>query len=564
MPARLLRKRPNILLILVDEERYPPVYEGAAIKAWSQRQLQAHRFLRSHGLDFKSHYVSSTACCPSRATLFTGQYPSLHGVSQTSGAAKRPADSDMFWLDPNTVPTMGDYFRAAGYRTYYKGKWHFSNPDIHVPGTHLSIPTYQMGTGIPDPRLEQLYRNAERLEGYGFSEWIGPEPVGAAPHNSGSSAARGINGRDVIYGSEVVQLIQRLEHEQSQHTRDAQPWLIVASFVNPHDITLYGDVTETLPIFRFHVDESVPDVEPPPTQRETLRTKPRCQASYRDVYPQAFQPISDNAFYRRLYYQLQKNADQQIVRILQALFASSFYRDTIIVFTSDHGDLLGAHGNLHQKWYCAYEEMIHVPLIIHNPVLFPETRTTSELTCHVDLLPSLLGLIGADPAELRAELEQTHSEARHLVGRDLSPLILGTGTPERSGEPLYFMTDDDVTKGQHQVSLLGQAYHSVIPPNRVETVIAALRLDQQKTIWKYSRYYTCDGDDGSLAPPDEFELYNLTDDPLEVFNLASPVYSSPKTEPVRQRMAALLEEQRRLKRLTPEHESRFLDLLGDE
>lgn len=554
MPTRLLRKRPNILMILVDEERYPPAYEGPAIKAWSKKQLQAHHFLRSHGMEFTNHYVSSTACCPSRASLFTGQYPSLHGVSQTSGAAKRPPDSDMFWLDPDTVPTLGDYFREAGYRTFYKGKWHVSNANIPIPGTHLSLPSYQRGTGIPDPQLEQLYLQADRLSGYGFSGWIGPEPAGGAPHNSGSSAAIGINGRDVIYGTDTVQLIRQLDHEHRRmsHSQEYQPWLIVASFVNPHDITLYGDLTQEMPFFRFHVEDTVPEVEPPPTQRETLRTKPRCQSSYRDVYPLAFQPITNNAYYRRLYYQLQKNADQEMMRILQTLAESSLYRETIVIFTSDHGDLLGAHGNLHQKFYCAYEEVLHVPMIIHNPLLYPAPQSTSHLTCHVDLLPTLLGLIGADMDAIQTELKQTHSEVREPVGRDLSPLILGTGTPKRLDEPLYFMTEDDVTRGQHQVSLLGQPYQSVVAPNRIETVIAHVRFNEQKTIWKYSRYFDYEhivGDDD--VAPDEYELYNITDDPLEVFNLASPVYATPRTEPVREWMAALLVEQRKQKRLTP-------------
>jgi arylsulfatase A-like enzyme len=71
---------------------------------------------------FTRHYAGSTACSPSRATLFTGQYPSLHGVTQTQGIAKKSQDPDMFWLQPNTVPTMGDYFKQAGYQTFYKGK----------------------------------------------------------------------------------------------------------------------------------------------------------------------------------------------------------------------------------------------------------------------------------------------------------------------------------------------------------------------------------------------------------------------------------------------------------
>ncbi|MCI0732682.1 MAG: sulfatase-like hydrolase/transferase, partial [Methylococcaceae bacterium] len=73
---------------------------------------------------------ASVACCPGRASIYTGQYPSLHGVTQTTGAAKDAFDPDVFWLDTNSVPTFGDYFRTAGYRTFWRGKWHASDADM--------------------------------------------------------------------------------------------------------------------------------------------------------------------------------------------------------------------------------------------------------------------------------------------------------------------------------------------------------------------------------------------------------------------------------------------------
>ncbi len=72
----------------------------------------------------------ASACAPSRASLLTGQYPSLHGVTQTDGLAKAADGPDMFWLAPDTVPTLGDWFRAGGYRTYFKGKWHASHAHL--------------------------------------------------------------------------------------------------------------------------------------------------------------------------------------------------------------------------------------------------------------------------------------------------------------------------------------------------------------------------------------------------------------------------------------------------
>src|SRR5690242_4458717 len=108
---------PNFLLIMTDEERYPPPYESDAIARFRRDRLPTRARLRDGGLELHRHYTGSTACAPSRATLFTGQYPSLHGVSQTDGTAKRTTDPAMSWLDPSSVPTLGDWFRAGGYET---------------------------------------------------------------------------------------------------------------------------------------------------------------------------------------------------------------------------------------------------------------------------------------------------------------------------------------------------------------------------------------------------------------------------------------------------------------
>src|SRR5690349_23177074 len=108
--------QPNILLIMTDEERYPPPYEGEELARFRREQLPTRERLRTGGLELHRHYAGSTACTPSRATLFTGQYPSLHGVSQTDGLAQHADDPAMRWLDPDAVPTMGDWFRAGGYQ----------------------------------------------------------------------------------------------------------------------------------------------------------------------------------------------------------------------------------------------------------------------------------------------------------------------------------------------------------------------------------------------------------------------------------------------------------------
>lgn len=583
---RRFRNKPNFLLIMVDEERYPPVYESPEIQEWRKKNLLAQEFLRDNGMEFHRHYAGSTACCPSRATLFTGQYPSLHGVTQTSGPGKGPFGDGIFWLDPNSVPTMGDYFRADGYRTFYKGKWHVSHEDILIPGTYNSFPSYNTVTGVPVPEKVSTYLNANRLDDFGFNGWVGPEPHGANPRDSGSSAAVGLDGRDQVYAFETVHLIKNLDTEKRESPgTEPKPWVIVSSYVNPHDITLFGAFTRMNPSFKFEVNPTVPDIPPPPTLSESLITKPRCQRSYRDVYPLFIQPTRNSNFYRRLYYQLQKNADQQMLKVLQALRDSSFYDNTIVIFTSDHGDMLGAHGGMHQKWYSAYEEIIHVPFIIHNPQLFSGRESVNMLTSHVDLLPTMLGLAGIDTEKVQDLASIGHTEVHPFVGRDLSPLILGEGKPDRAAEPLYFMTDDDPTDNSIQVGALGIPYEPVVQPKHIETVIAQLSTNGREKIWKYSVYFDNpqfwsdpgvkdevlhnrstrleDGATAGIDPsicyttvktepvPNEFELYNLTDDPLEVTNLAYPENATEESRTIQKRLAVLLEEQCRKKRLVP-------------
>jgi choline-sulfatase len=173
---------PNILLIMTDEERYPPPYEDDATAKFRREQLGARESIRDGALEFHRHYAGSTACTPSRATLFTGQYPSLHGVSQTDGTSKKNDDPAMMWLDPDSVPTLGDWFRAGSYQTHYRGKWHVSFADLPVPGSHEGLmASDDDGKSIAD--AVEAYRKADRLDPFGFSGWIGREPTGRTGPN---------------------------------------------------------------------------------------------------------------------------------------------------------------------------------------------------------------------------------------------------------------------------------------------------------------------------------------------------------------------------------------------
>jgi choline-sulfatase len=595
-----LRQRPNFLLIMADEYRFPVSYESAELKAFRARYLTAEQSLRRNGLEFTNHYIMSAACVPSRASIFTGQYPSLHGVSQTTGAAKASFENDTFWLDPNTVPTMGDYFRAGGYDTYYKGKWHISEADMLIPGTHDSLLSFD-DRGIPIPRVEEEYLAANRLNAFGFSGWIGPEPHGSNPLNSASSAAGAI-GRDVKFARQAVDLLRQLGQRGSR----GRPWLVVSSFLNPHDITVWGATTLNSSSWNLRgqlVNSKVPrrlfdPAQYAATSHEELGSKPQCQPSFVETYPKMFQPLRNTLDYRRFYYQLQQNVNNEIQKVLDALSADPVMAaNTIVIFTSDHGSLLGAHGGMFQKWHQAYEEASHVPFIVHSPALFSGRQTLDAVTSHADLLPTMLGLAGLSSAQLGRELARTHNEVHRLVGRDLSGVILGETDPVRLTQPVYFMTDDEPSRGADQTTLAGFMYESVIQPNHIETVVAMLPTGRNGGLekWKYSRYSDnpqfwsdpqglsltdshlpptppdlgTDRDvvtfiDGNVnqagtneaittvktAPvPDQAEAYNLARDPLELDNLANS--TNPAIRARLRQLEAMLHAQCHAKRLKP-------------
>jgi arylsulfatase A-like enzyme len=494
---------PNVLLIMTDEERYAPPYEDAAMADFRRTQLTARERLRSGGVELHRHYAGSTACTPSRATLFTGQYPSFHGVSQTSGLAKTASDPAMGWLDPDEVPTLGDWFRAGGYRTHYRGKWHVSHADLLVPGSHEGL------------------------------------------------MASDVDG--TVLADAVVELFDELVA-----ARDEGPWLAVASFVNPHDIAFAGGLYELI-IGTSPADDTVPDVPEAPSQADGFDRRPACHEQFVDIWPRTVAPQPADQAYRQLYYHLHRLVDAAIGRILDALERSGLADDTIVVFTSDHGDLLGAHGGMQQKWYNAYDEAIRVPMLVKGPGVVADPAGLHLPTSHVDLVPTLMGLAGIDVERAASGVAEHHSMTAPLPGRDLSDVLAGRLSTSDATTPIYFMTDDDVTRGRDQENVLtGEHFDAVSPPSRVESVIAELATGDggAPELWKLNRYFERmdDWDAEHGLPTDPFagpaaepfwELHNLTVDPEERTNVA------PDGPAALGELQSLLDQQREAKRLVP-------------
>ena len=565
MPATDTPARPNILLLMMDQLRVPRLAYGPdagevedikKILAFEPDIGESNTFakyfegflaLRKNAVVLRNHMIATSACSPSRTSIMTGQYGTRTGVTQTDGLFKTA--EDMTWLDPDGIPTIGDWFRQAGYQTHYFGKWHVSDP---TEGT---------------------------LEPWGFADYelSKPEPHGSDPRNLGTN-------RDIGFTDLVTTFLRRKAVGLGDDP--TQPWFAVGSLVNPHDIDAYPtlwsqavDVTDhRLPEPRAIPKPGARSTPPsnatlrvplnpgdfpqesaalPPHVDEDLSTKPDCQLDYaykmglalkakpdkqalRDlsplpyqVQPRATEWLTD---YIQFYTYLQYLVDLQFRRIMGALEESGLMENTIVIFLSDHGEMASAHGGMTNKWHQAYEETINVPCIVSSPLVNPDTdnmRSVEALTSHIDIAPTLLGLAGFTSADIQvfqAGLAQKGQTPLDFVGSDLSPLIRGDadaveypGGGKREG--VLFITDDTITAPANAAGAETENYRYFL--GKVNELVQDGTLRHEGSVtepchvravrtkaWKFVRYW-----DPSGRQPDQFELYTQTHDPTEIHNL---------------------------------------------
>jgi arylsulfatase A-like enzyme len=213
--------------------------------------------------------------------------------------------------------------------------------------------------------------------------------------------------------------------------------------------------------------------------------------------------------YLNFYGNLMQASDEYLVAVLNKLEESGLMDDTLIVRTSDHGEMGLAHGGMRQKNFNFYEETTRVPLVYSNPRLYPKPHTTDALVSHVDMLPTLANLVRA-PKSARANWQ----------GVDYSEQVLRP-VRERESQKYVVFTYDDYQSGQ-----ANGPYPK--PPNHIVSI--------REGRWKLAKYHDVNPIVEKRKPP-QWEMYDLERDPLEKRNIAYPG----------QRRTAL--EKRELKRL---------------
>ena len=240
--------------------------------------------------------------------------------------------------------------------------------------------------------------------------------------------------------------------------------------------------------------------------------------------------------------------DAAIMRILDELHARGLADDTIIVFTSDHGDLLGAHGGLLQKWHNAFDEAIRVPLLVSGPGIDPRRTGIDIATSHVDLVPD-----PARPGRGRRgsggrAVARHHVETQPFAGRDLSPLLTGRVDEDALDAPVYFMTEDQISRGLRTKNrFTGEPFEPVAAAGQGR--VGHRASHRRASLWKLNHYYdTLEQPGQTEATESAWELHNLSADPEERTNLAG----DSETATVRAQLTTVLEQTRATARRTPQ------------
>ncbi|MFF8375710.1 sulfatase-like hydrolase/transferase [Streptomyces sp. NPDC015661] len=381
-----MARRPNILLIVTDEER-------AVLPRAHGYALPARERIAERGVTFDRYYTASAQCSSARSVIYTGQHLPLTEIYDNDNIPYiRP-------LDPG-LGTLGTMLRSAGYYCTYQGKWHLSNAYV-------------------SPQNPAPTTNA--LERYGFSEFNDWGDIDGG-------AWAGLKLDPVIAGQAVHWLRDRAPVVAAE-----QPWFMAVNFVNPHDIMSfdYGGRSQVqLPpplahAVRMKAAADIPvyrrrwDFDLPASLHDDLSGAAPAVTEYQRMIDTVFGPVaSDEHWYDGLNFYLNalRDVDRSIEHVLDALDASGQADNTVVVFTADHGEMAGSHG-LRQKGSLVYDENLHVPLVIAHPDVTAGVRTDA-LASAVDLAPTLLAFAGLDQAE---------TATRHpaLKGRSLIPALHG-------------------------------------------------------------------------------------------------------------------------------------------
>jgi arylsulfatase len=527
-----MTKQPNILMIMTDQEyARQPLPAGFV--------LPNRNRIHARGVTFNNHHATTTVCTPSRSVIYTGRHTPITRMFDNTNFAW----IDDMKADPKTLPTIGHMLRDLGYHTVYKGKWHLS--ELPAKGTR------------------------EAMEPYGFSEYQDWGDVQGGPMDGAL--------KDPKIADEAVDWLAKRAPEVAA----SKPWFMAVNFVNPHDVMYFDtDAEEMVQVKGMFPIFGAPDTPLyhqkwqttlPASFIDNLEGQPPAVRNYKrlcDVYYGRIPMDRQDMWHNHVNYYLNcmLDVDRHIGAVLDALEASGQADNTVIVFTSDHGEQGGAH-HLRQKGSVAFRESVNVPLVIADP-RHPGANRSDAVGSHLDLVPTILAFAGLPEAERRKRYPLLKGHDLSGVVRD--PTSVGPrGSSEKPGAGCLMTYDmiatidaewfsRNATKvfdaAAHQA---GQEFHRGLEafaglvneigvPNLEKREMFRGIFDGRYKLVRYFGlgYYNLPTSVQQLLADNDVALYDLQSDPEEMDNLANPAhpkYDAKLLAAMNQKLNALID-----------------------
>lgn len=361
--------KPNILFLMTDQ------MQGRVLDPNSPCITPNLDRLAARGVRFPRAYTPNAVCSPARASLMTGLLPHSHGVLEVIHCV----DEDQCNLRTE-FPHWAQRLETAGYRTGYFGKWHVERTD------NLTQFGWQVDGGtaseLYQTRLEQI-NDERKARGETKQGNFSLKKTNDLPNGYKQSILYGVT--DVPPEERGVGITTQLGLEFLQEAAQGdEPWCCFVSILEPHDPFIAGEEA-----FALYDVDSIPLQ---PNVHNDLANQP-------NIYRKAGRTWHDMDDHQKreaaaCYYAAITEIDQQYGRLIDFLEESGQLDNTIIVFTSDHGELLGAHG-LYCKNISGFEEVYSIPLIVSGPGIERGVVSDARVGLH-DLAPTLLDLCGLE------------------------------------------------------------------------------------------------------------------------------------------------------------------------
>jgi arylsulfatase A-like enzyme len=487
----------NIVFIIVDQQTHQ-------LLGGPEYSLPGTDTIARNGVTFAQHYTASAQCSPSRATFLTGRPPQYHHVIDQMQFDFVPT------LDPS-IPNVGSVLKGLGYKTAYFGK-------------------FEMDKSILTPEPTVNYSTA--VQAYGFDVFGAGGDIGSAPLS-------GFDNDPFIAGESV----RWLRSAAMQSRKSGQPFFMVASFVNPHDI-MYGDAN--VPGEPAVQKPVTPSATPPPPPNSMYEKKwpltlpasltesleaegmPGALGEYKKGWDGWSGTIPTDRtdmwtiFYNYYLNTIQDN-ERNVKQVVDVFNEMDLWRDTVIVFTADHGEMGGSHGGLKGKGPFIYEQNAHVPLFIAHPT-GATGATCTALTSHLDLVPTFVGLTGLPESQRPATVKA-------LPGHDFSRLLANPQEAKigevRQGVLFNYLglatVDATYLQSVMDTQMLDQTAQPPIgQANLTKRGLVSFAFDGR---YKFGRYYAPTAFNTpqtleEILKNNDVQLFDLQSDPGEMHNLA--------------------------------------------